>query len=318
MDSKFLPRGLAPAVRAALADTPVVCLLGPRQCGKTTLVQTLAPGHGYVTLDDEDALTFARSDPNGFLAALPDPVIIDEIQRAPELLRAIKLSVDRNRRPGRFLLTGSANLLLLPRLGESLAGRMTIVDLQPLTASEQERAPGRFLSTWLAGRLKPTLAASSEPTAALSLAARVIAGGFPEPATRNPARARAWHRDYVRALLERDVNDVARIKEPRDLTRLLSLLALRTGELLNISTLSNELDIQRDTVETTSPPANGSTWCAAYIPGIDMPPSGSSRRLSCTSLTAASPPRSPTSLSRTGTSNGTASATCWKPSSSSN
>jgi predicted AAA+ superfamily ATPase len=176
-------------------------------------------------------------------------VIIDEIQRAPELLRAIKLSVDRNRRPGRFLLTGSANLLLLPRLGESLAGRMTIVDLQPLTASEQERAPGRFLSTWLAGRLKPTLAASSEPTAALSLAARVIAGGFPEPATRNPARARAWHRDYVRALLERDVNDVARIKEPRDLTRLLSLLALRTGELLNISTLSNELDIQRDTVE---------------------------------------------------------------------
>jgi predicted AAA+ superfamily ATPase len=249
MDAKFLPRGLAPAVRAALADTPVVCLLGPRQCGKTTLVQTLAPGHGYVTLDDEDALTFAQSDPNGFLAALPDPVIIDEIQRAPELLRAIKLSVDRNRRPGRFLLTGSANLLLLPRLGESLAGRMAIVDLQPLTASEQERAPGRFLSTWLAGRLKPALAASPEPAAALTLAARVIAGGFPEPATRSPARARAWHRDYVRALLERDVNDVARIREPRDLTRLLSLLALRTGELLNISTISNELDIQRDTVE---------------------------------------------------------------------
>ena len=249
MDAKFLPRGLAPAVRAALADTPVVCLLGPRQCGKTTLVQTLAPGHGYATLDDEDALTFAQSDPNGFLAALPDPVIIDEIQRAPELLRAIKLSVDRNRRPGRFLLTGSANLLLLPRLGESLAGRMAIVDLQPLTASEQERAPGRFLSTWLAGRLKPALAASPEPAAALTLAARVIAGGFPEPATRSPARARAWHRDYVRALLERDVNDVARIREPRDLTRLLSLLALRTGELLNISTISNELDIQRDTVE---------------------------------------------------------------------
>jgi predicted AAA+ superfamily ATPase len=249
MDAAPLPRGLAPALRAALADTPVVCLLGPRQCGKTTLARSLAPDFGYVTFDDADALTLARSDPNGFLAALPDPVILDEIQRAPDLLRALKLSVDRDRRPGRFLLTGSANLLLLPRLGESLAGRMTIIELQPLTVSEQERSPGSFLSTWLAGHIKPALAASPEPTAALALAARVIAGGFPEPLTRSPARARAWHRDYVRALLERDVNDVARIKEPRDLTRLLSLLALRTGELLNISTLSNELDLQRETVE---------------------------------------------------------------------
>ena len=126
MDAKPVPRGLAPAVRAALADTPVVCLLGPRQCGKTTLARSLAPDYGYVTFDDEDALTLARSDPNGFLAALPDPVILDEIQRAPDLLRALKLSVDRDRRPGRFLLTGSANLLLLPKLGESLAGRMAI------------------------------------------------------------------------------------------------------------------------------------------------------------------------------------------------
>lgn len=210
MDAAPLPRGLAPVLRAALADTPVVCLLGPRQCGKTTLARSLAPNYGYVTFDDEDALTLARSDPNGFLAALPDPVILDEIQRAPDLLRALKLSVDRDRRPGRFLLTGSANLLLLPRMGESLAGRMAIIELQPLTASERERSPGSFLSTWLAGRIKPALAASPEPTAALTLAARVIAGGFPEPLTRSPARARARHRDYVRALLERDVNDVAR------------------------------------------------------------------------------------------------------------
>ena len=126
----------------------VVALLGPRQCGKTTLARSLAPDYGYVTFDDEDALTLARSDPNGFLAALPDPVILDEIQRAPELLRALKLSVDRNRRPGRFLLTGSANLLLLPRLGESLAGRMAIIELQPLTASEREgrKAMGSDLS----------------------------------------------------------------------------------------------------------------------------------------------------------------------------
>lgn len=249
MDAIPFPRALEAKVRAALTDTPVVCLLGPRQCGKTTLARTLAPRYGYVTFDDIDALEFARSDPNGFLAALPDPVILDEIQRVPELLRALKLSVDRDRRPGRFLLTGSANLLLLPKLGDSLAGRMTILELHPLTVAEQESTKGGFLAAWIAGKLKPSLASSPRPPAPLDLATRVVAGGFPEPLTRAPARARAWHRDYVRALLERDVQDVARVKDPRDLSRLLTLLALRTGELLNISTLSNELDLRRETVE---------------------------------------------------------------------
>lgn len=148
----------------------------------------------------------------------------------------LKLSVNRNRRSGRFLLTGSANLLLLPKLGDSLAGRMSILELHPLTAAEHERKPGGFLATWLAGKLKPSLAGSPEPPKPATLAARVIAGGFPEPLARTPVRARSWHRDYVRALLERDVQDVARIKEPRDVSRLLELLALRTGELLNVST----------------------------------------------------------------------------------
>jgi predicted AAA+ superfamily ATPase len=249
MDAKPLPRALEATLRAALADTPVVCLLGPRQCGKTTLARALAPRFGYVTFDDVDVLALARSDPNGFLAALPDPVILDEIQRVPELLRPLKLSVDRDRRPGRFLLTGSANLLLLPKLGDSLAGRMAILELHPLTAAEQDRASGGFLAAWLAGTLNPELAASPQPPDPLALAAQVVAGGFPEPLTRTPARARSWHRDYVRALLERDVQDVARVKEPHDLSRLLSLLALRTAELLNISTLSNELDLRRETVE---------------------------------------------------------------------
>lgn len=249
MDAKLLPRSVDASLRESLADTPVVCLLGPRQCGKSTLVRSLAPRYGYVTFDDADALALARSDPNGFMAALPDPVILDEIQRVPELLRAIKLSVDRDRRPGRFLLTGSANLLLLPKLGDSLAGRMSVLELQPLTAAEQARRPGGFLAAWLAGKLKPSLAPSSTPPDAAALATRVMAGGFPEPLQRTLARARNWHRDYVRALLERDVQDVARIKEPRDLSRLLTLLALRTGELLNVSTLANELDLRRETVE---------------------------------------------------------------------
>jgi uncharacterized protein len=249
MDAAAFPRALTPALHAALADTPVVCLLGPRQCGKTTLARTLRPAYGYISLDDTDTLALARSDPNGFMAALPDPVILDEIQRAPELLRTIKLSVDRDRRPGRFLLTGSANLLLLPKLGDSLAGRMTVLELHPLTAAELNRAPGGFLAAWLAGRLRPALADEGILPDPAALAARIVGGGFPEPHLRTPARARVWHRDYLRALIERDVQDVARVKEPRDLSRLLTLLALRTGELLNLTTLGNELDLRRDTVE---------------------------------------------------------------------
>ncbi len=183
------------------------------------------------------------------MAALPDPVILDEIQRVPELLRAIKLSVDRDRRPGRFLLTGSANLLLLPKLGDSLAGRMTVLELHPLSASEQARQPGGFLAAWLAGRLQPSLSVAPAPPDPLAVATHVMTGGFPEPLRRTPARARAWRRDDLRALLERDVQDVARVKEPRDLSRLLALLALRTGELSNITTLANELDLRRETVE---------------------------------------------------------------------
>jgi predicted AAA+ superfamily ATPase len=240
---------MAGPLQAALADTPVVCLLGPRQCGKTTLAQTLAPDRAYFTFDDADALSLARSDPNGFLSALPGRVTLDEIQRVPELLRAIKHSVDRDRRPGRFLLTGSANLLLLPKLGDSLAGRMAVVELHPLTAAEQARSPGNFLADWLAGKLRPSLASAQPLPDPRELAAKVVGGGFPEPSARPPVRARSWHRDYLRALLERDVQDVARVREPRDLARLLGLLAFRNGELLNISALGNELDLRRETVE---------------------------------------------------------------------
>lgn len=203
---------------------------------------------GYVSLDDAATLAFAQEDPTGFVAALPDPVILDEVQRAPELLRAIKLAVDRDRRPGRFLLTGSANLLMLPQLGDSLAGRMEIIGLQPLTAAEQTGRPGAFLARLLAGALKPELASAATP-ASDDLARRVVAGGFPEAVSRSPTRARAWHHNYLRTLVERDVRDVANIREPRELLRLLELMALRTGQLLNVSSLATELGIRRETVE---------------------------------------------------------------------
>ena len=246
---KFLfPRLLAPVIREALADTPVVCVLGPRQTGKTTLVQQLAPDRAYISLDENNYHRTAVEDPEGFIASLPDAVTLDEVQRAPALLPSIKRAVDRDRRPGRFLLTGSANLLFVPKVTESLAGRMEIVQLQPLTEAEKERKPGRFLSALLEGSLKPNITGGTgrdEP----GLAVRLVAGGYPEPLDRAPRRARQWHRQYLRGIVERDVQDVARVKGARELARLLELLALRSAQLVNASALANDLGLHRETVD---------------------------------------------------------------------
>lgn len=242
------PRLLRSSLKTALKDTPVVCLLGPRQSGKTTLARTLEPKYAYLSFDDPATLAFAKEDPGGFVAALPARAILGEIQRAPELLRPLKLAVDEDRRPGRFILTGSANLLLLPKLGDSLAGRMEVLHLHPLTAAEQARSKGQFLAALLKGTLKPKIA-SQELAAPTELIEHVVGGGFPEPLSRPAVRARAWHRAYLRSLLERDVHDVARVRDSAMVGRLMELLALRTAELLNVTSLAADLGIQRATVE---------------------------------------------------------------------
>lgn len=242
------PRPVQRVLLAALADTPAVAIIGPRQCGKSTLARSCAPERSYVTLDDEAILRTAREDPTGFVAGLRDPVTLDEVQRAPELFRAIKAAVDRDRRPGRFLLTGSADLLLLPQLGESLAGRIEFVPLHPLTEAEKARAPGAFLAAFLAGELRSEITGElNEPGNAL--AEQLVAGGYPEPVRRSPERARQWHRSYVRTLVARDVQDIARVRDAQEIARLLEVLALRTAELLNTAGLSHELGLDRRTVE---------------------------------------------------------------------
>lgn len=247
-DEILLPRLLAPVVREALRDTPVVCLLGPRQCGKTTLAQQLAPERAFVSLDENNYYRTATEDPAGFVTSLPDTVTLDEVQRVPALLPAIKRAVDQDRRPGRFLLTGSANLMLLPKVTESLAGRMEVAQLQPLTEAEKARNPGGFLGSLLEGILKPSINPLTK-TAGPTLAERLVAGGYPEPLTRSSARARQWHRQYLRSIIERDVQDVARVRDGQELARLLELLALRSAELLNASNLSKDLGLHRETVE---------------------------------------------------------------------
>ena len=250
MDGKDqrLPRGIATGIKEALTDTPVVCLLGPRQSGKTTLVQMLAPDRAYISLDENNYFHVAQDDPSGFIGSLPSEVTIDEVQRVPALLPAIKHAVDKDRRPGRFLLTGSANLLLLPKVSESLAGRMEVLHLYPLTESEKERTPGAFLRMFLDGRLKPEISGKNNEEVR-SLPERLIAGGYPEPLTRSPQRARQWHRQYLKSVIERDVRDVARVRDGDELARLMELLAYRSANLLNATGIANALGIHRTTID---------------------------------------------------------------------
>lgn len=244
----YLKRHLEGVLAEALADTPVVCILGPRQCGKSTLAIHVAPDRAYVSLDDPNSYQLASVDPKGFVGELPEYVTIDEVQRVPELTLAIKQSVDANRKPGRFLLTGSADLLQLPRLSDSLAGRMEWIELQPFSEAEKEGAPGLFLEQWLDGKLNTDISASVPPRAS-TLPGRVIAGGYPEAFRRKPTRARRWLEQYVRSIIERDIHDISQVKDGEDLGRFLEYISHQTAQLLNVTETAKALGHTRATVE---------------------------------------------------------------------
>jgi predicted AAA+ superfamily ATPase len=247
MTDTLHPRYIAPLVREALSDTPVVCLLGPRQSGKTTLAKSLDPGRAYLTFDDSSLLSNALNDPTGFIRSLPERVTLDEVQRIPALLPALKAAVDEARKPGRFILTGSANLLLLAGVQESLAGRVEIIYLNPLSEQEKRHSKYSLLQAMLDGALKPDIKATPKPLT--GIADVIVQGGYPEPNARAGARAQQWHKQYVNSLLQRDVADIATIRDVTEVGRLLELLALRTASLLNISTLATYLGIRRETAE---------------------------------------------------------------------
>ncbi len=241
------PRFLEPRLTEALDDTPVVLLHGPRQCGKTTLARTLGDSRGYAysTLDDAVTLEAATADPIGFVDGLPDRVILDEVQRAPGLFASLKASVDRRRTAGRFLLTGSSNVLLLPDLADSLAGRMGIVRLHPLARCELVGRDPEFLDRLFDGSFE----AAKAERLGKSLADVIVAGGFPDALARKTGRRRsAWYRDYVEALVQRDVRDLARIASLDVLPRLLTLAAGQTARLINVSDLAGPFQVSRPTI----------------------------------------------------------------------
>jgi predicted AAA+ superfamily ATPase len=248
----MIHRNVTDHLLQALADTPVVLVNGARQTGKSTLVQSAELtelDRQYLTFDDPGILAAAKRDPNGFVAGLTTPITLDEVQHVPELFQAIKVAVDRKREPGRFLLTGSADVLLLPKLSESLAGRMEVLTLWPFSQGEMNGVREGFIDTlfskqpvWHAGR--STAARRGE------LFEKVLAGGYPPVAARHTgARRKAWFQSYLMTILQRDVRDLANISDLTAVPRLLSVVASRAGGLLNFADLSRSLSLPQTTLK---------------------------------------------------------------------
>ena len=246
----MIHRHISSRLLEALADSPVVFLHGARQTGKSTLVQhitsTKHPAR-YLTFDDAAVLAAATADPAGFLAGIDGPVALDEVQRVPELFLAIKADVDRNRRPGRYLLTGSANVLMLPKLSESLAGRMEILPLWPLSQGEITEHREGFIDALFAGK---TIRLGKTPKAHTDLVDRILRGGYPEAQRRESSgRRRAWFNSYISTILQRDIRDLANVEGLSAMPRLLTLLASRVGALLNQAEVSRSLGMPQTTLK---------------------------------------------------------------------
>jgi uncharacterized protein len=241
-------RNITQKLHKALADTRVVLINGARQVGKSTLAQQVAEQRGgqYLTLDDPVVEELARTDPAALISGATSFTVIDEVQSAPGLFPALKREVDRHPAPGRFLLTGSANVFMLPTMADSLAGRMEVLTLDPLSQAEIAGSPHNFVDAlfgtgpWLRRAV---------PTDRADVVRRLVASGFPEALSRSePERRYAWLRAYLASLLQRDVRDYANIEGLHDMPRLLSLLAARTGSLLNMAEVSRATSIAHSTL----------------------------------------------------------------------
>lgn len=241
------PRFAKAGLEEALADTPVVLIHGPRQSGKTTLAKEVGAGKGYTyfSFDDPATAEIAKADPAGFVADLPLHAVLDEVQRVPEIFAPLKEQVDRNRKPGRFIMTGSANVLLVPNLSDSLAGRMEIRRLHPLSQCELADTPSPFLERLFSGGFKSRTYRRLGP----ELADRIVKGGFPPAISRATARRRGeWYRHYVDSLVQRDVREISRLHRFDAMARLVQLAAGQTSRLLNATELSAPFQVSRPTI----------------------------------------------------------------------
>jgi len=237
-------RAITPRIELALSDTPVVLVVGPRQSGKTTLVRQLAgTDMQYMTLDDAATRQSAADDPAGFIRNL-NRAVIDEVQRVPELLLAIKKTVDEDRRPGRFLLTGSADLMTLPRVADSLAGRMETKRLLPLSQSEIESSAGNWIDSVFAG----TIPAVTHLSLGAALMSRVLKGGYPEAISRaDEDRRIQWAQTYLDAIIARDVTEIAQVDKLNQMPRLFKALGHTAGQMSNYAKLGGQVGLDSKT-----------------------------------------------------------------------
>lgn len=248
----MIRRHITEQLLQALADTPAVLINGARQTGKSTLAQLpelTKPGRQYLTFDDPGVLAAAKQDPNGFIAGLNAPVTLDEIQHVPELFPAIKMAIDRKREPGRFLLTGSAHVLVLPKLSESLAGRMELLTLWPFSQGEMNGIKEGFVDALFSRQPGWSSGKSGSPRRE-ELVEKVLAGGYPPVIARNAgARRKAWFQSYLTTVLQRDVRDLTNVADVTAVPRLLSVVATRAGGLLNFADLSRTLALPQTTLK---------------------------------------------------------------------
>ena len=252
----LIARHVADRLHVALQDTPAVLINGPRQCGKTTLVQQFAQGMSYITLDDPGMLSAAQQDPVGLLRQI-DRAVIDEVQRAPQLLLALKMSIDQDRRPGRFLLTGSANILALPQIADSLAGRMEVHTLMPLSQAELQGRPSDFLQraqgqSWPVSHPSWVYPAVMDAKNELHAGAigNALAGGYPEMRLRpSVTRRQAWAKAYIQTVVERDVQDIAQVEHLSQIPYLLDIAAAHCGQLFNASQIGGQLMLDTRTLD---------------------------------------------------------------------
>ena len=249
----MIRRHLTGRLLQALEDTPAVLINGARQTGKSTLAQLPElehMGRQYLTFDDPGVRAAAKRDPNGFIAGLTTPVTLDEVQHATELFPAIKMAIDRKREPGRFLLTGSANVLLLPKLSESLAGRMELLTLWPFSQGEINNVREGFVDALFSNQPAWASRECGKNPQRDALFEKVLAGGYPLVlARKSGARGEAWFQSYLTTILQRDVRDLANIADITAVPRLLSVVAARAGSLLNFADLSRTLALPQTTLK---------------------------------------------------------------------
>lgn len=245
----MITRKIASKFVSALSDSPVVLLHGARQTGKSTLIKYLIKNKhhaDYVTLDDSAVLSAAINNPESFIESFEGNVAIDEVQRAPELFLSIKKNIDKQRKPGKFILAGSANVLLLPKISESLAGRIELLTLYPFAQNEIAKSNFNLINSLFDKKLKRL----EIPNSNIEIIKKIVYGGYPEIQDRkNEERRNAWFKSYITTILQRDVRDISNIEGLTQLPRLLSLMGARVGSLLNSTEFSRSAGIPQTTLK---------------------------------------------------------------------